>query len=200
MVTWLFHWINISYVYFFCILLQSKSGLQILCFLLYHLCLYLFVYGYMQYSFYYFLIPIIVAAVIQIVKLIIDFIRSQRINFRNLLTAWWFPSVHSGLTSSVATLVFLLEWPHSLLFAVTLCFMLLISYDAMNVRYEAWRHAYYLNHIRLELKDVLRQKEGLDMRLKERIGHTRWEVLGGIVFGIVLTVLLYKMVYEWGFL
>jgi len=41
------------------------------------------------------------------------------------------------LTASVATLVLLREGPESTLFAVTVALMLLIAYDAMNVRYEA---------------------------------------------------------------
>lgn len=70
-----------------------------------------------------------------------------------------------------------MEGPESAVFAVSFMFMVLISYDAMNVRYEAGRHAYYLNHIRTELKDVLWQKDPRLSSLKERIGHTPLEVL-----------------------
>ena len=145
----------------------------------------------------YYMIPIAVAGCIQFIKLVIDLIHSGHLHRNSILTAGWFPSVHSGLTSSVATLVFLVEGPSSLLFAVTLGFVLLISYDAMNVRYEAGRHAYYLNHIRVELKDVLRQKEDASVRLKERIGHTPLEVLGWVICGVAFTVLLYHALYIW---
>jgi acid phosphatase family membrane protein YuiD len=47
----------------------------------------------------------------------------------------------------------------------------------MNVRYEAGKHAHYINNIRTELKEVLNAHEKLHF-LKERLGHTPTEVLG----------------------
>lgn len=158
---------------------------------------YLYVHDTMRFEVHYYMIPIIIAACIQFIKLIIDLIRSGKLHWDSILTAGWFPSVHSGLTSSIATLVFLVEGPNSLLFAVTLGFVVLISYDAMNVRYEAWRHAYYLNHIRVELKDVLWQKEDSSVRLKERIGHTPLEVIWGVICWVIFTILLYQALYIW---
>ncbi len=159
--------------------------------------IYLYVCCTMHFEVHYYMIPIAVAGCIQFIKLIIDLIKSGSLHWDSILTAGGFPSVHSWLTSSVAALVFMVEGANSLLFAVTLWFVVLISYDAMNVRYEAWRHAYYLNHIRVELKDVLWQKEDSSVRLKERIGHTPLEVIWWVVCGVVFTVLLYQVLYIW---
>jgi acid phosphatase family membrane protein YuiD len=62
----------------------------------------------------------------------------------------------------------------------------------MNLRYEAGQHAQYINSMRFELQNVLQKKE---WPLKERIGHTPWEVLGGIIFWSVLTYMLYYRFY-----
>jgi len=64
-----------------------------------------------------------------------------------LLEAWWMPSVHSSFVSSLSTAVALKEWIWSNLFAITLVISLIIIYDAVNVRWEAWLHARELNKI-----------------------------------------------------
>lgn len=144
-----------------------------------------------------FVIPLIVGVIVQTMKLVIDAVKYKRVTFRNIRIAGGFPSVHSGLSSSITTLIFLQEWPESLLFAITLVFTLLISYDAANVRYEAWRHAYYLNYIRTELKDVLWRKEENSLALKERIWHTPLEVVAGLIVGVWLTILVYELFVIW---
>ena len=64
-----------------------------------------------------------------------------------MLESWWMPSVHSSFVSSLATSVALKEWINSDLFAITLVISLIIIYDAVNVRWEAWLHAKELNKI-----------------------------------------------------
>jgi len=144
-----------------------------------------------------FMIPFSVAIIIQVTKLVIDLLTLRRLKWHHIFTAGGFPSVHAWLTASVATLVFLREGPDSTLFAVTVALMLLIAYDAMNVRYEAGRHAHYLNHITFELKDVLWEKWDKWPALKERIWHTPIEVFGGLVIGCVLTILFVRYVPIW---
>lgn len=151
----------------------------------------------MDFVLYDFMLPFIVGVIIQLTKLVIDFFTLHRLKWHHIFTAGWFPSVHSGLTASVATLVYLREWPESLLFAVTVTLMLLIAYDAMNVRYEAGRHAYYLNHIRFELKDLLWEKWAQWPDLKERIWHTPIEVFWWLIIWCVLTILLANYLPIW---
>jgi acid phosphatase family membrane protein YuiD len=81
----------------------------------------------------------------------------------------------------------------SILFAVAFAFSLLVAYDAMNLRYEAGQHAHYINDMRFELQSVL--QKSAKRPLKERIGHTPLEVFGGMLFGSLLTFLLYYWIY-----
>lgn len=60
----------------------------------------------------------------------------------------------------------------------------IVMYDAVNLRYQAGLHAKALNKLNQENKP---SKEPL----KERLGHTYIEVLGGIVLGIVVASLSY---------
>ena len=47
----------------------------------------------------------------------------------------------------------------------------------MNVRYQSGEHARYLNELRRNLQNVLEMKETKKPTLKERLGHTPFEVL-----------------------
>jgi acid phosphatase family membrane protein YuiD len=61
-------------------------------------------------------------------------------------------------------------------FAVCVTFAILFRYDAANVRYEAGKHAQYIN----EIKDELRSFSFIDYKLQdlqERLGHTTIEVI-----------------------
>jgi acid phosphatase family membrane protein YuiD len=62
----------------------------------------------------------------------------------------------------------------------------------MNLRYEAGQHAQYINSMRFELQNVLQKKE---WPLKERIGHTPWEVVWGIIVWSLLTYMIYFRFY-----
>lgn len=83
-----------------------------------------------------------------------------------------------------------------MLFAVAFTFTFLFIYDAMNVRYEAGKHAHYINNLRFELEATL-HKQAPPHHLKERLGHTPIEVIGSILFGCILTLLLSKFIVLW---
>jgi len=137
-------------------------------------------------------IVMIVGLIIQLTKVIIDIIRYKRFYFGHVFSSGGFPSFHTGLASSVTMLVLLDQWAGSLTFAIVFAFSLLFAYDAMNLRFEAWQHAHYINDLRFELQNVLQKKE---WPLKERIGHTPLEVAGGVIFWSVLTFLIYYRRY-----
>jgi len=136
---------------------------------------------------------IIVGCIIQFVKVIIDIIRYKRIYTGHIFASWWFPSFHSGLASSVTMLVWMQYGFGSVFFAVAFAFSVLFSYDAMNLRYETGQHAHYINDMRTELESILQKKQ--KSPLKERIGHTPLEVAWGIIFGSVLTYMLYYIYF-----
>lgn len=136
---------------------------------------------------------IIVGCIIQFTKVIIDIIRYKRIYTGHIFASGGFPSFHSGLASSVTMLVWLQYGFDSVFFAVAFAFSVLFAYDAMNLRYETWQHAHYINDLRTELESILQKKQ--KSPLKERIGHTPLEVAGWIVFWSVLTYIFYYMFF-----
>ena len=127
---------------------------------------------------------------IQWTKILIDLLKTRRIYWSSILIAWGFPSSHSGLASCVTTLSLLEYWYSSIVFAITLAFSILFAYDAMNVRFQTWEQARYINSLKQELSWVLDTKKQ-KIKLKERMGHTPSEVAWWVAFWFILTVIFY---------
>ncbi|MEI7478509.1 MAG: divergent PAP2 family protein [bacterium] len=67
------------------------------------------------------------------------------------------------MSSSLATLAALEYGFGSMVFAICFIFSFLFWYDAANVRYEAGKHAQYIN----EIKDELRSFSFIDYKLQD---------------------------------
>ena len=138
---------------------------------------------------------LLVWIIIQFVKIIIDSIVEKRICLDHIFISGWFPSFHTGVASSVTVLALLADWIFSVTFAIALTFSMLFAYDAMNVRYQTWKHAEYLNAIRRDLQENFLVSEQRKSKLKERLGHTPIEVIWGFIFWVVLTFVFYYIRY-----
>ncbi len=138
-----------------------------------------------------FVIPVITWTIIQIIKLIIDKIKWDNIWLDKIFTAWWFPSVHSGLSTSLLVTIWYLESIYSSFFAVALIFSILFWYDAANVRYQAWKHAEVINNMRSKLSDIFSLEYAHERnKLKERLWHTFLEVIWWILISWIITFII----------
>ena len=142
-------------------------------------------------------IVLLVWVIIQFVKIIIDSIVEKRICIDHIFISWGFPSFHTWVASSVTVLALLADWIRSLTFAIALTFSILFAYDAMNVRYQTWKHAEYLNAIRRDLQEnfLMVQQQQKRSNLKERLWHTPLEVMWGFLFWVILTFVFYYIRY-----
>lgn len=144
-----------------------------------------------------FLIPVITWWIIQCIKVLIDLCIDKKITRWSLWSAGGFPSVHSWIAASISTLMLLVHWIESTEFAISFTFSFLFWYDAANIRYEAGKHASFLNTISQELSTLSsiitdsKQRKQAVQHLKERLWHTVSEVIWGIIIGSVITFLLY---------
>ena len=68
----------------------------------------------------------------------------------------------------------------------------IVMYDAMGVRRAAGQHAKIINHVMdlLQLDDDADKNGEDEKELKEKLGHTPLEVLGGALLGILIAILL----------
>jgi uncharacterized protein len=111
-------------------------------------------------------------------------------DWRRFVGSGGMPSSHTAMVVALAISVGALEGFDSAVFAVCLVLAFIVMYDAMGVRRETGTQATVINQI---LKDVLiNGKRISDEELKELVGHTPFEVLGGFVIGTVAS-----LVYLW---
>jgi uncharacterized protein len=125
----------------------------------------------------YLLTPVITWITVGPIKFLINSIRARRWAF-NLVGNGGFPSNHSAVVSSMATLIALREGIAHPAFgvAVTLCFIVII--DANSLRQHVGRQAAAINRLAGEASG--------HTWLRERMGHTVVEIIGGLCTGVAV--------------
>ena len=126
-----------------------------------------------------FLIPLLTMVIAQGLKAPAIWKKERKLYFNSLSAYGGFPSSHAALAASIATLAVLVSGFYSLAFAIAFAFALIILRDAIGARREISRQAVWIN--KLAKKKVV----------SERIGHDPYEVIGGVIIGIVLTWVFY---------
>lgn len=105
-----------------------------------------------------------------------------------------FPSSHSSMVSALALVIGLEEGFDSSIFAIAFIIMLVIIYDAANVRYYAGQNIRITQQLIQDIQELTQTK--LDdpiysTKVKEVLGHRWIEVIGGIAHGLVIGGLIY---------
>ncbi|HNW86803.1 MAG TPA: divergent PAP2 family protein [Candidatus Limiplasma sp.] len=102
------------------------------------------------------------------------------------------PSSHTAMVIALSISVGVLNGFDTALFGICFVLSTIVMYDATGVRREAGTQATVINQI---LKDVLiNGKRISDEELKELVGHTPFEVLGGVIVGLVTALLYFWLV------
>lgn len=131
------------------------------------------------------LVAIVACLVAQLSKLLVELIKSHKFDLRVLVTTGGMPSAHSALVTALAAGVGQTAGWASSEFAIAVIFAVIVMYDAAGVRQAAGKQARILNQIIDEL--FTEGKEFNEDRLKELLGHTPFQVLIGLVMGIVIS-------------
>ena len=132
-------------------------------------------------------IPAIVVVLTQILKVVSNLVKEQKIDFSKLLTDGGMPSSHSATVCSLATIVALESSVASTQFAIALILAVIVMHDASGVRY-----AEILNLV-IEKDENLKENLNKNKKLTELLGHTKLEVIAGAITGIILSVIIYML-------
>lgn len=147
-------------------------------------------------------------AAAQLIKTVLYFIINKKFSPERLTGAGGMPSSHSSLVCSLAIITLRTQGVTSPVFAVAIILAMIVMYDAMGVRRAAGMHAKEINRLRkivCEIEDELDEPDDNDLDeddsdvlenkeetsaavkdLKELLGHTPFEVLGGALLGILI--------------
>ncbi|ENZ02048.1 divergent PAP2 family protein [Clostridium thermobutyricum] len=123
----------------------------------------------------------------QFLKIPIGYIIDRKINFNRMFETGGMPSSHSAFIVSLTVGIGRINGINSSIFALSFVMACIIMYDAMGIRRAAGQHAKLLNIIMSSENQNENKKFGLpQIKLKELLGHTPFEVLGGIVLGLIM--------------
>ena len=133
-------------------------------------------------------VPAFAWVVTQVTKVIYDLEKHRKIDIRRFVGAGGMPSSHTAFVTSLATVIGLHSGWGSVEFGITFALAMIVMYDATGVRRAAGKQAQVLNKLIAESQSS-GKLTNLDVKLKELIGHTPFEVLVGGIIGILFGIL-----------
>lgn len=122
----------------------------------------------------YLIMPFVAWLVAGCSKFAVNSIRAKQLAF-GLIGYGGFPSNHSAIVSSMAALIAFKEGIANPAFGVALALAFIVLLDANSLRRQIGKQAEAINRL---------QQGSESPPLRERIGHTKVELLGGIVVGV----------------
>ena len=132
----------------------------------------------------YLVTPVLTWLVVGPIKFFINSARQRRWAF-NLVGNGGFPSNHSAVVTSMATLIALREGMDSPAFGVAVALAFIVMIDANSLRQHVGRQAEAINR-------VAAGGAG-HTHLRERMGHTLVEISGGIGTGVAMGFALFYL-------
>lgn len=132
--------------------------------------------------------------VAQLIKLILFLIREKKFDYGFLFRLGGMPSSHTASAAACAVSVGLRMGFGSSVFAVATGMLALIMIDAQSVRRAAGAQARLLNQM---AEEFYRQHKFSPDKLVEFLGHTRMEVLMGMLLGVAVAFLTHGLLPAW---
>jgi uncharacterized protein len=126
----------------------------------------------------------------QLIKVPLEFFRSRHWNWALLFSAGGMPSSHSALVAACAYGIGLYDGFNSSLFALSIAVSMVVIYDATGIRRQAGRHAKLINAM---INDLASGHPLKEEQLREVLGHTPLQAVGGMLMGIIIAQLIWMI-------
>ena len=126
--------------------------------------------------------------VAQALKLPLSYLRTHHWNWALLVSAGGMPSSHSALVTATAHAVGLYAGFGTPIFALSVSVAMIVVYDATGIRRQAGMQAQKINIL---VDELLKGHPVSDKQLREVLGHTPLEALGGVLLGLAISQLLW---------
>ncbi len=121
------------------------------------------------------------------IKMLVDLLRTGRLDISYLVSTGGMPSAHSAMVSGLAASIGLTEGFGSPIAMLSVGVAGITMFDAAGVRNAAGHQARILNKL---LDELFREHRLNEQRLKELLGHTRLEVFVGMILGVLCAMLV----------
>lgn len=142
----------------------------------------------------YLIVPFFSAITAQVIKFIGESIKYKRLNWERLFNGnGGMPSTHTSFTFSLTVTIGILNGFTSPLFAIALVFSCVVGYDAMGLRMESGKQAIAINKI---VDEIFFRNTKIGIKhLKEQLGHKPLEVVMGIIWATLCSILLISLIF-----
>jgi uncharacterized protein len=121
----------------------------------------------------------------QVLKIPIDYFQQRHWNWALFFAAGGMPSSHSALVTSTAAAVGLYYGFDSPIFGVAVAVAMIVVYDATGIRRQAGMQAQKINVL---VEELLQGHPISEEHLREVLGHTPLEAMGGVLLGLVIAL------------
>jgi acid phosphatase family membrane protein YuiD len=121
----------------------------------------------------------------QVIKIFTNLFVKKEFDIKMLFSNGGMPSSHSSTVLALATAAAVHSGLGSPVFAVSGILAVIVMNDAFGVRWQAGVQAQIINKMVMEL---FSNKEEFDVKLKEIIGHTPFQVFMGALLGFVIAI------------
>lgn len=129
----------------------------------------------------------------QVLKVFINYCVTKELNWERLFGDGGMPSGHSATVSSLAMMTFLEYGGSSFEFAIAMVLAIIVCHDATGVRRETGKQAVVIKEM-IKSIEILTQKDLPEVKLKEFVGHTPFQVMAGVAIGIMYACLVYYFI------
>lgn len=113
----------------------------------------------------------------------LEYLRTNKWRWSAMLSAGGMPSSHSALLVGATLSIGLFVGFDTPLFALAVAISMIVVYDAAGVRRQAGMHAERINVL---FDELLHGHMWSEKDLREVLGHSPLEVVGGVLLGIVV--------------
>jgi hypothetical protein len=121
----------------------------------------------------------------QLLKIPIGFLRTHHWNWALFFGAGGMPSSHSARVTSTAAAVGLYYGFNNPVFGVATAIAMIVVYDATGIRRQAGMQAQKINIL---VEELLKGHPISEEHLREVLGHTPVEAMGGVLLGLAVAV------------
>ena len=127
----------------------------------------------------------------QALKIPIDYFRGHQWHWALIFAAGGMPSSHSALVTSTAMAVGLHYGFDNPVFGVATALAMIVVYDATGIRRQAGMQAQKINIL---VEELLKGHPISEEHLREVLGHTPLEALGGVLLGLAVASVLWLFI------
>lgn len=139
----------------------------------------------MLYDYIYLITPFMAWLVAGISKFVINSIKAKQLAF-GLIGYGGLPSNHSAIVSSMVFLIAFKEGITHPAFGVAITLAFIVLLDANSLRQQVGKQAKAINQLN-------QSSDKIEKPLRERMGHTRLEILAGVFVGALVAYSLFQL-------